>query len=98
MLILENVEHCRGEPELIPDNMSLMSDVIHQVNHPGLLHAHPFTGGFQSAFACWFTNLSWHIATAGFFTIAKLQNAQVAKFSPEIAKYHICQPFSSQGS
>ena len=35
--ILENVEHCGGEPEQA-DIMSLMSDVIHQV-----LHGHPFT-------------------------------------------------------
>ena len=27
-------------------------------------------------------------------TIAKFQTAQVAKSSPKIAKYHICQPFS----
>ena len=27
------------------------------------MHAHlPFTGGFEIAFACWFTNLSWHTA------------------------------------
>ena len=43
----------------------------------------PFTGGFESVFACWFTNLSWHIA--GFVTIAKFQNTQVAQSSPEIA-------------
>ena len=65
--------------KLVQDIMSLMSDVVHQVNHPGLLHAHhlPFIGGFGSVFACWFTNLSWHIA--GFVTIAKFQKAQVAK-------------------
>ena len=45
----------------------------------------------ERAADCWFTNLSWHIA--GFVTIAKFQKAQVAKSSPEIAKYHIRQPF-----
>ena len=63
--------------KLIQDIMSLMSDVI-------LLHAHPFTitqGAFKLFFACWFTNLSWYIAG----TIAKFQNAQVAKSSPEIS-------------
>ena len=49
------------------------------------MHIHsPFTGGFESVFDCWFTNLSWHIG--GFVTLAKFQNAQVAdkiKSSPE---------------
>ena len=80
--------------KLIQDIMSPMSDVIHQVNHPPTC---TFTGGFESVFDCWFTILSWRIG--GFVTIVKFQNTQVAKIksSPEIAKYHICQPFLQPG-
>ena len=65
--------------------MSLMSDVIHPFMSSNM-HIHlPSTGGFDSVFACWFTNLSWHIA--GFVTklIAKFQNTQVANSSPKIS-------------
>ena len=49
------------------------------------MHIHLlFTGGFESVFACWFTYLSWHIA--GFVTLAKFQNAQIAK----IYGVHVC--------
>ena len=77
--------------KLIQDIMSLIGDVIHQVNHPPTCTSiyHSQEALKASVFACWFTNLSWHIA--GFVTklIAKFQNAQVANSSPEIAKYHI---------
>ena len=63
--------------------MSLMGEVIHQVNHPptctSIYHSQETLKVF------WFTNLSWHIA--GFVTklIVKFQNAQVAYSSPKIA-------------
>ena len=56
------------------------------------IHSFTIHRGLWSAFACWFTNLSWYIA--GFVTIS---NVQVAKSSPEKAKYHICQPFLQPG-
>ena len=49
---LENVEHCRGEPEQA-DIMSLMSDVTHQVKHPPTCTIHsPFTGGLKRVKMC----------------------------------------------
>ena len=77
--------------------MSLIGDVIHEVNHPPTCTSIYHSQGAlkASVFACWFTNLSWHIA--GFVTklIAKFQNAQVANSSPEISKYHIMTAISS---
>ena len=62
--ILENVEHCGGEPEQAIQDTSLMGEVIHQVNHPptctSIYHSQVTLRVF------WFTNLSWHIA--GFVT------------------------------
>ena len=72
--------------KLIQDIMSLMGDVIHQVNQSptctSIYHSLGGGGGgggrggegggrggrvrggggFESVFACWFTNLSWHIS------------------------------------
>ena len=92
---LENVENIVGASlsKLIQDIVSLMSDVMASSQSSSDMHIHlPFTGGFESVFAWWFTNLSRHIA--GFVTklTAKFQNAQVANSSPEIAKYHISGP------
>ena len=63
--------------------MSLMGEVIHQVNHPPTCTSIYHSQGTLKVF--WFTNLSWHIA--GFVTklIVKFQNAQVAYSSPKIA-------------
>ena len=72
--------------------MLLIGDVIHQVtDHPPTCTSIYHSQGALKAslFACWFTNLSWHIV--GFVTklIAKFQNAQVANSSPEIANYQL---------
>ena len=73
--------------------MSLIGDVMYQVSHPPTCTSIYHSQGAlkASGFACWFTNLS------GFVTklIAKFQNDQVANFSPEVAKYHICQQYFS---
>ena len=63
--------------------MSLMGEVIHQVNHPPTCISIYHSQGALKVF--WFTNLSWHIT--GFVTklIVKFRNAQVAYSSPEIA-------------
>ena len=49
--VLENVEHCGGEPEHASwyrNIMSLVSDVTHQVKHPPTCTIHsPFTGGLK---------------------------------------------------
>ena len=63
--------------------MSLMGDVIHQVNHPPPCTSIYHTQGALKMF--WFTNLSWHIAGLVTKLIVKFQNAQVAYSSPEIA-------------
>ena len=77
--------------------MSLIGDVIHQVNHPPTCTSIYHSQGAlkASGFAYWFTNLSYYIA--GFVTklIAKFQNAQVANSSLELANYHICQQYFS---
>ena len=51
--LLENVEHCGGEPEQINTGyMSLMSDATHQLNHPPTYIHLSFTGGFLLCFTC----------------------------------------------
>ena len=85
--VLENVKHCRGEPEQA--DMSLMGDVIHQVNHPPTC-----TSIYHSQVGILLAGLLicgiWHIAGYVTMLIAIFQNPQVANSSPEIAKYHIC--------
>ena len=63
--------------------MSLMGEVIHQVNHPPPCTSIYHAQGALKVF--WFANLSWHVA--GFVTqlIVKFQNAQVAYSLPKIA-------------
>ena len=69
--------------KLIQDTMSLMGEVIHQVNHPPTCTSIYHSLGALKVL--WFTNLSWH--TEGLITklIVKFQNTQVTYSSPEIA-------------
>ena len=62
--------------KLIQDIMSLINDIISTSSRSfSYMHIHlPFTGGFDSVFACWFTTLSWH-CIAGFVT-HKFQTAK----------------------
>ena len=77
--------------------MSLMGDVIHQVNHPPSCTSIYHSQGALKVFLLAGLLICgiWHIA--GYVTklIAKFQNAQVANSSPEIAKYHYASHFSS---
>ena len=60
--------------------MSLIGDVIHQVNHPPTC-----TSIYHSQEVFWFSNLSWHMAGSVTKLIAKFQNAQVAIVIPHPA-------------
>ena len=74
--------------------MSLMDDVIHQVNHPPTCTSIYHSQGALKVFLLAGLLICgiWHIA--GYVTklIAKFQ---VANSSPEIAKYHYASHFSS---
>ena len=82
--------------KMIQDIMSLMNDVIHQVNHPPTRTSIYHLQGALKVFLLAGLLICgiWHIAYVTKL-IAKFQNTQVANFSPEIAKYHYASHFSS---